>query len=226
MSKSRGNVVNPDDVIHNHGADALRLYLMFMGPIDRDKPWSTTGIEGVRRFLDRFWRLVFDDSGKCIALDEKPSADIEKALHKTIKKVTTDIEELSFNTAISQMMILVNDLYKANERPREVLKTLAQLLMPFAPHTAEETWYGLGGTGLVSVAKWPSFREELTVEDEITMGVQVNGKIRGTITLSKTASEQEAMTAAMQVSSITSALAGATPKKVIYKAGKILNLLA
>ncbi len=225
MSKSRGNVINPDDVIAEHGADALRLYLMFMGPIDRDKPWSTTGIDGVRRFLDRVWRLVFDDRGKVIAQSLEPSTEIQRSLHKTIRKVTEDLESLSFNTAISQMMILVNDLYRLNERPWTTLKTLSQILMPFAPHTAEEIWHALGGEGLVSLSTWPNYRVELTQNDQVTIGVQVNGKVRGSITLSVDSSEALAVTQALAITSVQNALAGGTPKKVIYKAGKILNLI-
>lgn len=152
------------------------MYICFMGPFEKDKPWSVSGIEGVSRFLDRVWRLVADENGKLIANDEAYPAEIDKLLHKTIKKISSDIENLSFNTSISQMMILVNEIYKANVRPKKVLKTLAQLMMPFAPHIAEEIWEKLGEPGLVSLAKWPEFDPALCQDDVITMGVQVNGK--------------------------------------------------
>jgi leucyl-tRNA synthetase len=225
MSKSRGNVINPDEVKTSHGADATRLYICFMGPFDKDKPWATSGIDGVRRFLDRVWRLTFDETGAVIATDEALPSEIEKLLHKTIKKVTEDIPQFGFNTAISQMMILVNELYRLNLKPKTVLRTLSQLLMPFAPHVAEELWEKLGGEGFVSVAPWPQFDPQLCMDDKITMGVQVNGKMRGTIEISPEAPESDAMAAALAVSSVQNALQGKAPAKVIYKAGKILNLI-
>jgi leucyl-tRNA synthetase len=227
MSKSRGNVINPDDMVSRYGADALRVYLMFMGPLERDKPWQDTGIEGVRRFLDRVWRLVWDEpSQKIIADDSDLSPEIEKLMHKTIKKVTEDIETLSFNTAISAMMILVNEVYKTEARPKLLLKTLAQLLMPFAPHLSEEIWNKLGGSGLVSVAPWPKFDPKLVEDDTIEMGVQVNGKTRGTVTLAKDAAESDAVTKAQELATVQNALKGLKIIKVIYKPGKILNLIA
>lgn len=226
MSKSRGNVINPDDVIQKNGADALRIYLMFMGPLDRDKPWSTNGIDGVRRFLDRVWRLAFDEhTGQMVIEDKEPSTELNKVLHKTVKKVTEDIESLSFNTAISQMMILVNEAYRLKEKPRSTVLTLCQLLQPFAPHIAEEIWSKLGGKGLVSLAAWPTFDPALTVEDSVTMGVQVNGKMRGTIDISKTATEAEAMELARKVPGILNAIGTSTIARIIYKPGQILNII-
>jgi leucyl-tRNA synthetase len=228
MSKSRGNVVNPDTVIHEHGADALRIYLMFMGPLDRDKPWADTGIQGTRRFLDRVWRLCFDDNmgDAPLAKDMPVSADINKVLHKTIKKVTEDIETLAFNTAISQMMILVNELYRADVRPKSVLLMLSQLLMPFAPHLSEQIWSKLGGQGLVSESSWPTFDPALTKDDVVTIAVQVNGKKRGTIDTAETTTQDEAMQLANAIDSVSNALAGLQIKQVIYKAGRILNIIA
>jgi len=227
MSKSRGNVINPDDVTNKHGADSLRMYLMFMGPLDRDKPWQDSGIDGVRRFLDRVWRLVWDEqNNKPIFTNTEPSPEITKHLHKTIKKVTDDIETLSFNTAISQMMIFVNELYKIEDRPVSALKTLAQLLMPFAPHISEELWSLMSGEGLVSLAPWPSYDQALVIDDTITMGVQVNGKTRGTVEIPKDASEEVAMKAALEIATVQNALKGLTTQKIIYKVGKILNIIA
>ncbi len=227
MSKSRGNVINPDHVIEAHGADALRMYEMFMGPLDRDKAWSETGIEGARRFLDRVWRLYFDEvKGQSVPLsDENPSLTTQKLLHKTIKKVTQDIENLSFNTAISQMMILTNELYKTNERPRKLIQTLAQILMPFAPHLAEEMWQATAGKGLVSLAPWPQFDLKLCEDETVEIGVQVLGKTRGTIQIAKDAEESAAMGEAQKIAAIQNALAGKKITKIIYKPGKILNII-
>lgn len=227
MSKSRGNVVNPDHVIQNYGADSLRIYLMFMGPLERDKPWSDTGIQGVRRFLDRVWRLCFDEhTNTYLVKDEAPSQAIEKELHKTIKKVTEDIDNLSFNTAISQMMILVNELYRTGERPKSVIVTLTQLLMPFAPHLAEELWSKLGQNGLVSLTSWPKYREDLVKEDSLEMAVQVNGKKRGIIQVQANTPQDEAVKMALEIDAVKNALEGLNIKQIIYKAGRILSLIA
>lgn len=225
MSKSRGNVINPDDVREQYGADAVRLYICFIGPFDKDKPWDTKGIDGVRRFLDRIWRLAFDENGGVIATSEEPSEDINKLLHKTIKKVTEDIESLGFNTAVSAMMILVNELYKQECRSQKVLKTLSQLLMPIAPHFAEEVWSKLGGEGFVSLAAWPEHNPDLVADDSIEMGVQVNGKVRGSIKLALDASEDTAMAEAKKINSVANAIGTMAITKVIYKPGRILNII-
>jgi len=225
MSKSRGNTVSVDDVRCKYGSDAIRTFICFLGPMDKDKPWNPNGVEGVKRFLDRVWRLAVNDQDQCHAQDQDLPEEIKKLLHKTIKKVTADIENLSFNTAISAMMILVNELYKFEIRPRSVLLPLSQLLMPFAPHLAEEVWEKLGGLGLCSLAAWPEFDPALVSDDTITMGVQVNGKMRGTIELPLNATEEAAVGAASALASVIAALGGKTPSKVIYKAGKILNLI-
>ncbi len=224
MSKSRGNTVNPDDVRKTHGADALRLYILFLGPMDRDKPWSEHGIEGVQRFLDRVWRLV-DDDGSLVVQDVALPEDINRVMHKTIKKVGEDIESLSFNTAISAMMILVNDVYKAGIRPRSLVSALVRLLAPFAPHMAEELWKKIGGEGLVVLAPWPQYESSLTVDSTVTIGVQVNGKSRGTIEVAKDALEADAVAAAMAIPQVANAVGGKPLSKVIYKAGRILNLI-
>ena len=226
MSKSRGNVIPADDVAKESGVDALRCFVSFLGPMDKDKPWNSSGIEGVKRFLDRLTRLAINETtGDSHATDSELPPEVEKALHKSIKKVTEDIEALSFNTCISQMMILVNELYKFDCKSKKVLLPLAQLLQPFAPHTAEEIWSALGGPGLVVSAPWPSFKPELCKDDFVTLGVQVNGKMRGTIDIALAAPEAEAVAAALQISGVSSAVGGKTPSKVIYKAGKILNLI-
>jgi leucyl-tRNA synthetase len=226
MSKSRGNVINPDEVREEYGADATRLYICFMGPFDKSKPWSSQGIEGVRRFLDRLWRLVVDEDGRVQAEDaENIPESLNKLLHKTVKKVGEDIEKMNFNTAISAMMVLVNELYRLNLKPRKLLKTLSQLLMPLAPHLAEEIWEKLGGSGLVSLAPWPSFDPELVVDDLMEMGVQVNGKMRGTIQVTEQTSESDAVQMAQEIVAVKNALEAKAIAKVVYKPGKILNLI-
>ncbi len=227
MSKSRGNIINPDDVQKEYGADAARMYISFIGPFEKDKPWDPKGIEGIRRFLERVWRLVYNEEGQlcCSEMDSLPEP-INRALHKTIKKVTDDIERLNFNTAISAMMILVNELYKENIKPKSVIKTLCQLMMPFAPHMSEEIWQSLGGDGFASLAPWPQHDPELAKDDLLTMGVQVNGKMRGTINVTLETTEDQALILAKDVLAIKNALVDKTLVKVIYKPGKILNLIA
>ena len=229
MSKSRGNVVNPDEMKHKYGADALRLHILFMGPMDGDKPWNESGIDGIKRFLDRVWRLACDEEGKVHASGNDIPDELNRSMHKTIKKVQEDIENLGFNTAISAMMILVNETYKAGVRPLPLVKNLVQLLAPFAPHMCEELWKRLGGADknnqLVALAPWPSFDSALTIDSTVTMGVQVNGKSRGTIEIGNDAPEIDAVAAAMALLTVSNAVGGKKLTKVIYKPGKILNLI-
>lgn len=227
MSKSRGNVVNPDDVRQSYGADATRAYICFLGPFDKDKPWATNGIDGVRRFLDRAWRLVIDENGNCIAKDDEAvPEEFLRLHHKTIKKVQEDYESMGFNTVISALMIWVNELYKLNIKPKTLLKDFCQLVAPIAPHVAEEMWEKLGGQGFVSTAKWPQFNPDLAKSDSVTMAVQVNGKTRGTIDINMNTTEEQAVALAKQIASVQNALSGVQIIKIIYKAGKILNLIA
>ncbi len=225
MSKSRGNVVNIHDVRDKYGADAARVFIAFMGPLEKDKPWSDTGIEGTRRFLERVWRLAISESHQSLAETSEMSPNLTKLLHKTIKKVTEDIENLSFNTAISAMMILVNEAYKENSRARTLILTLSQLLMPFAPHIAEEIWSVCGGNGLVSLAPWPKYDNSLVIDDLINLGVQINGKTRGTIEVSPTADEVTAVNAVKASPGLAKHIESKAIAKVIYKAGKILNII-
>lgn len=231
MSKSRGNVVNPDMMRERYGADALRLYILFLGPMDRDKPWQESGIDGVSRFLDRLWRACLGEAGedgkpgKLLLDDSEPSDELKRLLHKTIRKVGEDIEALSFNTAISAMMILLNEVYKSGKAPKKILKPLVQILSPFAPHLCEELWHRFGEVGLVVLSPWPEYEPSLTVDDVVNIGVQVNGKARGAISLGTQASEQDAVAAAMQLEGVRNAVAGKPLDKVIYKAGRILNLI-
>jgi leucyl-tRNA synthetase len=229
MSKSRGNVINPDEVISEHGADAARMYICFMGPFEKAKPWDPQGLQGIRRFLERVWRLVVDDENRLVvedtALVDCPE-ELQKVYHKTVKKVGEDIESLSFNTAISQMMILVNELYKMKVRPKPIVRGLIQLMAPFGPHVAEEMWSRMGEEGFVSLAQWPEYDPSKVVDNVVTMGVQVSGKMRGKIDIAVDAEESTAIEMAKQIPAVQNALEGKNIVKVIYKTGKILNLIA
>jgi leucyl-tRNA synthetase len=225
MSKSRGNVINSDDVVAEYGADTLRIYEMFMGPLERDKPWSTTAIEGVYRFLQRFWRLAVDDESRLTATQAAPTEDDLRITHKTIKKVTEDIEGLRFNTAISQMMIYVNHFTKKGAVPRECLRPIIQCLNPFAPHMAEELWSKLDEASELTYAKWPSFDSSFAKDDVITMAVQVLGKTRGTVEVEPGADQAMVEAAARAIPAVASQLEGKSIKKVIFVPGKILNFV-
>jgi leucyl-tRNA synthetase len=225
MSKARGNVVNPDDVVRESGADALRCYEMFMGPLEQVKPWQTSGIEGVRRFLDRTWNVTTGPvSSDPAAYDEAT----RRLVHKTIQKVTLDIEGLRFNTAISAMMILVKHLGALPAVPLEGAKALALLVSPFAPHLGEEVWQRLHpGAPQRSLAyePWPAFDPAIVVDDIVEIGVQVNGKLRGTITLPVDADAEVARQAALAEPRVRAHLEGKETKKFIYVKGKIVSFI-
>lgn len=193
MSKSLGNVINPDDVVKEYGADAMRMFEMFMGPLEEMKPWSTRGVEGVFRFLNRVWRLYVDEEGNLDRSlnDAPPLPDLERVYHATLKKVSEDIERLSFNTAIAQMMIFVNEVMKSDTRPRRLLEPFVILLSPFAPHLAEELWQKLGHTETITYEPWPSYDPALLEETTVEVVLQVNGKIRGKIVVKKDTPEEE-----------------------------------
>ncbi len=225
MSKSRGNVVNPDDIISEYGADAVRLYEMFMGPLTQVKPWSTRGVEGVYRFLQRVWRLYVDADNKVSPQmqDIEPTIDQKRILHKTIKKVAGDIDSLSFNTAIAQMMIFVNEMTPMDIRPRKILEPFVLVLAPFAPHLAEELWEKLGYTSSLARASFPEYDEALTVDDEITIVVQVNGKLRDKIMVQKgTAKETIENMAKEKASNWTQ---GKEIVKVVVVPDKLVNIV-
>jgi leucyl-tRNA synthetase len=233
MSKSRGNVINPDDVVKNYGADTLRVYEMFMGPLEKDKPWSTTAIEGTSRFLNRAYRIFFDES-KGVDQDKPDtfkvgdhamSAEDEKILHQTIKKVTEDIEGLRFNTAISQMMVFVNHFTNQEKTPRAAMKTFTQLLGPFVPHLAEELWEALGEKTSLSYEAWPSFNAELVKADSFTLAVQVLGKLRGTLDVAIGAPQAELEARARAIEGVAKFLEGKEVVKIIYVPNKILNFV-
>jgi leucyl-tRNA synthetase len=225
MSKSRGNVVNPDEMMDQFGADAVRLYEMFMGPLESMKPWSTRGVEGVTRFLERVWRLIVNEEGaiSSAVVSTAPSLDQQRLLHQTIKKVTEDIEALRFNTAISQMMVFTNELTKIEQRPRALLEPFALILSPFAPHLAEELWEKLGGRPSVSQQPWPAFDPALTASDRLTIPIQVNGKLRGKIEVGVDTSREEIESLAR--AQIREWMQGKEPKKVVYVEKKLINFV-
>ncbi len=226
MSKSRGNTVNPVDAVHRFGVDALRIFVSFLGPFEKDKVWSEAGIEGSRRFLERVWRLCVDTNGQAVSLDEGSIPEsLDVLYNQTIQKVTSDIESLNFNTAISQMMILVNEIYSLNIKPKKVILGLVQLLFPFAPHMTEEIWQKFGHTQLLSEIPWANPDSSKLKNSKITMAVQVNGKTRGTIELEETTDEATAVEMAKAISTVQAQLVNHQIRKVIYKAGKILNLI-
>jgi len=230
MSKSRGNVINPDDVVREYGADTLRIYEMFMGPLEQDKPWSTTAIAGSYRFLARAWRIFLEgkdgeETDTLIAKDETPTEEDLRLTHKTIQKVTDDIENLRFNTAISQMMMFVNHFTKEPRKPRACLKPFIQLLYPFAPHMAEELWERLGEKESLTYAPWPSFDPKYVKEDTITVAIQVLGKTRGTVEVPAGSDQATVEKAARAIPQVASQLDGKTVKKVIFVPGKIMNFV-
>ena len=219
MSKSRGNVINPNDVVAQYGADTMRLYEMFIGDFEKSAPWNTASIKGCRRFLERVWSLadiLVDGDGY--------SAELEGAMHRTIKKVTEDIEVLKMNTAIAAMMSLLNEIYDKKSITRGEFKTLLILLNPFAPHITEELWQQCGYEGQLAHAKWPEFDEAKCVEDTVEIAVQVNGKLRAKLTVATGAAKEDAIAAAKAEPNVAKALEGKTICKEIYVPGKLVNI--
>ncbi len=228
MSKSRGNVVNPDDVVAEYGADSLRLYEMFMGPLEQVKPWSTRSVEGVHRFLSRAYRLIVDEESGELAsaiVNEEATAEQLRTLHATIKKVGEDIEELRFNTAISTMMEFVNAAYKWDAVPKSVIEPFVQLLAPFAPHIAEELWQILGNGESLAYSPWPEHDESLLVSDTKEIAVQVNGKMRGTATVAADASKDDILQAAKAIENVQRHIDGKTIRKEIVVPGRLVNIV-
>ena len=228
MSKSRGNVVNPDTIIASHGADTLRLYLMFLGPLEAMKPWNPRGIEGVHRFLQKVWReCVGEDGGRNprLAGDSTDSGALARLLHETIRKVGDDIDGLRFNTAISQMMIFVNAWQKEPVVSLGTARVFLQLLAPFAPHVAEELWERLGGRGSIQEAPWPGFDPAMLEAREVKLVFQVNGRHRGDQLVPTGLGEEEAVKAARAHPKVSPFLENTILHRVIYVPGKILNLV-
>ena len=220
MSKSRGNVINPDDVVKEYGADTLRLYEMFIGDFEKSAPWSPSAIRGCKRFLERVAGLPEIVSGSGV------TAELESAFHKTVKKVSLDIEDMKFNTAIAAMMTLLNDIYNHGSLTSDELNVFIRILCPFAPHLCEELWESIGEKPFASLAPWPEYDEAKTVEDTVEIAVQIGGKLRSTITVSKTAETADAIAAAKADPKVAAALEGKTVFKEIYVPGKIVNIVA
>lgn len=225
MSKSRGNVVNPDEMMDKFGADAVRLYEMFMGPLEAMKPWSTRGVEGITRFLDRVWRLIVNEEGilHSAVTEEEPQVEHRRLLHQTIKKATDDLEDLRFNTAIAQMMVFTNEMTKLNRRPKALLEPFILLLAPFAPHITEELWERLGHAPSIAYQSWPSFDPVLIVSDRMTIPIQVNGKLRGKIEVDVAAVRDQIETMARE--QVQEWVQGKAVKKVIYVEKKLINFV-
>ncbi|MHC5074137.1 MAG: leucine--tRNA ligase, partial [Planctomycetota bacterium] len=228
MSKSRGNVVNPDKVVTDYGADSMRLYEMFMGPLEAMKPWSMHGVEGVYRFLNKVWRTVINEETGQLndeVNESKPEEKTIRMLHQTIKKVGDDIESFGFNTAISQMMIFINHLSQRKDRPKSVIETFLLVMSPFAPHIAEELWSRLGHNDTLAYEPWPQYDEKLIKEKEIELAVQVNGKIKNRIVVSADADEEQIKKTALGCEKVALALQGKAPKKVIVIKSRLVNIV-
>jgi leucyl-tRNA synthetase len=236
MSKSRGNIVNPDDVIAQYGADAFRCYEMFMGPLEQMKPWSMRGVEGLARLLARVWRLVMTENQagswelSDVIKEVEPDKAQQKITHATIKKVTEDIETLSLNTAIAQMMIFVNAFTNAEVIPLVAIRTFLTLLNPFAPHISSELWQILNGKfpaspDKITAQSWPSYDELLLVEDEVEIAVQINGKVRDRLTVSIHATEEEIKALVLALPKIQQLITGKTVQKVVVVPKKLVNIV-
>lgn len=226
MSKSKGNVVNPDDIVEQYGADTLRLYEMFMGPLDASIPWSEEGLGGAHKFINRVWNLLIDENDN---LRDRVTTinnhDLDKIYNETVKKVTEDYEAMHFNTAISQLMVFVNNAYKADSLPLEYVEGLVKLLSPVVPHITEELWSKLGHVGSIACAKWPTYDESKLVEDVVEIVVQINGKVRQHLQVSKDASREELQALALNDERIKQELADKEVKKVIAVPGKLVSIV-
>jgi leucyl-tRNA synthetase len=219
MSKSMFNVVNPDDIVERYGADTLRMYEMFLGPIEQSKPWDTNGIDGVSRFLKKLWALMQR------AQDGEPTADELKIAHKLIKKVTADIEQFSFNTSVAAFMIAVNELSQIKNLHRSTMELITRVISPFAPHMAEEFWHELGHDSSVTDAEWPQYNEEYLKESTVKYAVSFNGKTRFTMEVPAGTSKEETEKLALSDQSAQKWLDGKTPRKVIVVPNKIVNIV-
>jgi leucyl-tRNA synthetase len=227
MSKSKGNVVNPDEVVESHGADTLRLYEMFMGPLEASIAWSTNGLDGARRFLDRVWRLLVEEDGSLSSkVTDAPNSDLDKTYNQTVKKVTEDYEGLRFNTGISQLMVFINDAYKADTLPKNYVEGFIKMLAPIAPHMTEELWSKLGHEGTLSYEAWPTFDESKLVDNEVEIVLQVNGKVKAKVMIPRDMNKEDLEKIAMENDEIKSQIEGKTIRKVIAVPGKLVNIVA
>ncbi|HDJ2398596.1 TPA: leucine--tRNA ligase [Staphylococcus aureus] len=227
MSKSKGNVINPDDIVQSHGADTLRLYEMFMGPLDAAIAWSEKGLDGSRRFLDRVWRLMVNEDGtlssKIVTTNNK---SLDKVYNQTVKKVTEDFETLGFNTAISQLMVFINECYKVDEVYKPYIEGFVKMLAPIAPHIGEELWSKLGHEESITYQLWPTYDEALLVDDEVEIVVQVNGKLRAKIKIAKDTSKEEMQEIALSNDNVKASIEGKDIMKVIAVPQKLVNIVA
>ena len=221
MSKSRGNVVNPDEIVDRYGADTMRLYEMFIGDFEKAAPWNSDSIKGCKRFVERFWNLQ-----EIVTNSEEYSTELEPLMHKTIKKVSEDIENLKCNTAIAAMMTLLNKIYDQKRITRGELRTLTILLNPFAPHVTEEMWENMHFGGFVHEAKWPEYDGSKTVENSVEIVLQIMGKVRSRMTIPVDMPKDQVLALAKQDEKIASAIAGKTIKKEIYVPNKLVNIVA
>ncbi|WJQ10009.1 leucine--tRNA ligase [Geobacillus stearothermophilus] len=228
MSKSKGNVVNPDDIVESHGADTLRLYEMFMGPLEASIAWSTKGLDGARRFLDRVWRLFVTENGELNPniVDEPANDTLERVYHQTVKKVTEDYEGLRFNTAISQLMVFINEAYKAEQMKKEYMEGFVKLLSPVCPHIGEELWQKLGHTDTIAYEPWPAYDETKLVDDVVEIVVQINGKVRSRLHVPADLPKEALEERALADEKIKEQLEGKTVRKVIAVPGKLVNIVA
>ena len=221
MSKSKGNVVNPDEMVENYGADSLRLYEMFMGPLDAAKPWDPNGIEGAKKFLDRIWRLYTEEN----KITDSDNKNLEKIYNQTVKKVTEDYETMNFNTGISAMMVFINAVYKENIYPREYALNFLKLLNPISPHITEELWNRLGNVDTIAYSSWPTFDESKIVDEEFEMIVQVNGKVRGKITVSSDITDETMKKLALDIPNVKNFTDGKTVEKIVIVPKKLVSIV-
>jgi leucyl-tRNA synthetase len=225
MSKSKYNVQTPDELVEKYGADTLRMYEMFLGPLEQAKPWDTKGINGVHNFLRKLWRLTHDEQNNLSVSDGEPSAEALKTLHKTNKKITEDLERYSFNTPVSAFMIAVNELTDMKCNNRAIIESLVILLEPFAPHFAEQIWKELGHNESIAQAEWPVFNPDFLVENSFEYPVSFNGKVRFKITLPADMSKEDVEQAVMNHEQTQKYLDGSVPKKMIVVVGRIVNVV-
>jgi leucyl-tRNA synthetase len=225
MSKSKYNVQTPDDLVEKFGADTLRMYEMFLGPLEQFKPWDTKGINGVHNFLRKFWRLAHDESNELHLSDDQPTKDELKALHKAIKKVTEDIDRHAFNTVVSTLMIAVNELNDLNCNKRQILTDLLVLIAPYAPHFAEELWEKLGHSESITLTTWPNYDEKHLKEDAFTYPISFNGKMRFTLELDANLSKEEIEKEVLALDKTKQYMEGKSPKRIIIVPKKIVNIV-
>ncbi|HBE98545.1 MAG TPA: leucine--tRNA ligase, partial [Firmicutes bacterium] len=214
-------VVNPSDVVRDYGADTLRLYEMFMGPLEVSKPWSTTGVVGAKKFINRVWNFFTEPAN----ITEDNDGKLTKIYHQTVKKVTSDFESLGFNTAIAQMMVFINDCYKAKSLYRPYIENFVKMFSCICPFVGEEMWQKLGHDHSIAYESWPTFDESKLIKKDVTIGVSINGKVRDSITLNKTATQEEAVKSALSSEKVRKWTDGKAIRKVIYVPGRILNIL-